>query len=256
LRGKAKNYLFHADTVSILCLFLSAEFFNMNILIVAATTFEIEPFLNKLTFVQKTNDFIQKYRFKDTSIDVLIPGLGMMVTAFQMGRQFSREKYDLAINAGICGSYTQTVSIGDVVEIIEDCVPELGAEDREWFLSIFDLGLLDPDSAPYINGKLITSFKTESKVLEKLPKVKGITVNTVHGNTQSIERVRSLFSPVTESMEGAAFLYSCLHSNVSNVQIRAVSNFVEERDRSRWDLDLALKNLNKTLHELIQEIAV
>jgi futalosine hydrolase len=256
LSSKANNYPFHTDTVSILCLFLSAESINMNILVVAATAFEIRPFLNRLTFVQKTHDYLEQYTIKDTSIDVLIPGVGMMVTAFHMGRQFSREQYDLAINAGICGSYAHTISIGDVVEIIEDCVPELGAEDKDRFLSIFDLGLLDADSTPYINGKLIASFKTESKVLEKLLKVKGITVNTVHGNNQSIERVRSLFSPEIESMEGAAFLYACLLSNIPNLQIRAVSNFVEERDRSRWDLDLALKNLNKTLHELIQEIAV
>jgi futalosine hydrolase len=228
----------------------------MKILLVAATIFEIRPFLSKLVFVQKTNDFLQQYRLKQTSIDILIPGVGMMITAFHMGRQFSREKYDLAINAGICGSYAQTLRIGDVIEIIEDCVSELGAEDRDRFLSVFDLGLSDPDSPPYTNGKLITTNKIKSSVLEKLPKAKGITVNTVHGNRQSIERVRSLFSPETESMEGAAFLYSCLLSDVTNVQIRAVSNFVEERDRSRWNLDLSLKNLNKVLEDIFGEICI
>lgn len=229
---------------------------TMKILVVAATAFEIRPFLDKLDFVQKTNGFLLQYRLKNTSIDVLIPGVGMMNMAFHLGRQFSREKYDFSINAGVCGSYSQTIGIGDVVEIIEDCVSELGAQDHDRFLSVFDLGLLDPDSPPYINGKLITSRKIESGVLEKLHKVNGITVNTVHGNRQSIEEARSLFSPMTESMEGAAFLYACLLSNVPNIQMRAVSNFVEERDHSRWNLDLALKNLNKTLHELIQEITI
>jgi futalosine hydrolase len=228
----------------------------MKVLVVAATSLEIRPFLDKAGFLQKKNDFLHQYRLKDTTIDILIPGAGIMVTAFHLGRQLSQEKYDLAINAGICGSFSPMTRIGDVVEIIEDCVSDLGAEDKDQFLSVFDLGLLDPDSVPYINGKLIKNYKITSAVLGKLPKVKGITVNTVHGNRQSIERVRSLFSPVTESMEGAAFLYACLLLKVPNVQIRGVSNFVEERDHSRWNINLAVNNLNTTLNELLQELAV
>jgi len=225
----------------------------MKILLVVATFFEISPFLNKLDFLQKTNKFLHQYRFKDTSIDVLIPGAGMMATAFHMGRQFSLEQYDFAINAGICGSFIPTIRIGDVVEIIEDCISDMGAEDNDKFLSLFDLGLLDPDSAPYVNGKLIKNDKTGSKVLEKLPKVKGITVNTVHGNRQSIEQVRSLFSPVTESMEGAAFLYACLLEGIPCIQLRAVSNYIELRDKSKWDIGCAVKNLNSVLVDFVEE---
>jgi futalosine hydrolase len=234
-------------------IFINRFLYVMKILVVAATAFEIRPFLNKLAFVRKTNDYVEHYLLKGTSIDVLIPGVGMMVTAFHMGQQFLREKYDLAINAGFCGSYTQTIRIGDVVEIIEDCVSELGAEDKDRFLSIFDLGLLDVDSTPYVNGKLIMSFNTESKVLEKLPKAKGITVNTVHGNTKSIERVRSLFSPEIESMEGASFLYACLLQGIPCTQLRAVSNYVEERDKSKWDIEKAVKNLNNVLSDFLME---
>ena len=143
--------------------------------------------------------------------------------------------------------------IGDVVEIVEDCISDLGAEDNDTFLSVFDLGLLNPDSTPYINGKLINNDKTGSKVLETLPKVNGITVNTVHGNSQSIEQVRSLFSPVTESMEGAAFFYACLLDGIPCVQLRAVSNFIEVREKSNWDIEKAVKNLNTVLSDFIQE---
>jgi futalosine hydrolase len=229
---------------------------TMKILLVASTAFEIQPLLKKLVFSQQTNDFLQQFRIKSTLIDVLIPGVGMMVTAFQLGRQFSLEKYDLAVNAGICGSYTKVIRIGEVVEIIEDCVSELGAEDKDQFLSIYDLGLLDPYTLPYKNGKLFNSLPFSLKTLEALSKVNGITVNTVHGNKESIDRIKLLFSPQTESMEGAAFLYACLLSNVPNAQIRAVSNFVEERNRSRWNLDLALKNLNMALWDIFREVCV
>ena len=228
----------------------------MRILLVAATSFEIRPFLNKLIFLEKKDDYLDRYQFKNTHLDLLIPGVGMMFTAFHLGRQLLIEKYDCVINAGICGSYSHSIPLGDVIEITEECISELGAEDNHHFLTMFDLGLMDPDTFPYKNGKLFNPLPVSTKTLDALPKVNGITVNTVHGNKESIERIKMLFSPQTESMEGASFLYACLLSNVPNAQIRAVSNFVEERDRSRWNLDLALRNLNKTLYDVIQEIAV
>ena len=54
-------------------------------------------------------------------------------------------------------------------------------------------------------------------------------------------------------MEGAAFFYACLLGGVRFHQIRSISNFVEERDRSKWDIPLALANLNKTLFEILKE---
>ena len=83
----------------------------------------------------------------------------------------------------------------------------------------------------------------------------GITVNTIHGNTRNIEKIRLQCDPDTESMEGAAFFYACLSAGVQGVQVRSVSNFVEERDKSRWDVDLALKNLNKSVGEIMKEVA-
>ena len=236
-----------------LCLFLYADSLNVKILVVAATSFEISPFLEKLVFVGKTDNRLMQYRLESISFDLIIPGIGMMVTAFQMGRQFSKEKYDLAINAGICGSFTHNIGIGDVVEVVEDCISDLGAEETDGFLTVFDLGLSDPDSVPYINGVLINNFKMKSGVLGRLRKVKGATVNKIPGSSQSLKNSGILYSPEIETMEGAAFLYSCLMEGIPCTQIRAVSNYVAERDKSKWDVRLAVKNLNRVLIDFVEE---
>jgi len=70
----------------------------------------------------------------------------------------------------------------------------------------------------------------------------------------SILKIRSLFNADVESMEGAAFLFSCLTSKVPCFQVRSISNYVEERDKTRWNLELAFKNLNKALWEIINEL--
>lgn len=225
----------------------------MHLLLTSATAFEIRPLLNQISLVEKVNDFLSRYRNGNHTIDVLIPGVGMAFTAFHMGKQLCGGKYDLALNAGICGSFTNSIPIGQVVEVVEDCFSELGAEGKDQFISMFNLGLMDPDIPPYRKGKLINTLRVRSEVVDKLQKVSAITVNTVHGRPESIDQVRDLFNPQTESMEGAAFLYACLLENVPSIQIRSISNYVEERNRAKWNIELALKNLNSVLMRFIKE---
>ena len=117
-----------------------------------------------------------------------------------------------------------------------DCIPELGAEDDEQFLTVQQLGLLGPDDPPFRGGKLVNPEVPPNRVIAGLRVVSGITVNTVHGNVRSIARVVERFAPDVESMEGAAFMYACLVSGARFAQVRAVSNMVEKRNRGAWKL--------------------
>ena len=224
----------------------------MRILVVAAAEFEIRPSLQKLTFIEKDNDHLAHYRAGNNFIDILIPGIGMMVTAFHLGKQLMKEKYDLAINAGICGSYVHQVSIGNVVEVVEECILDLGAEEKDRFLNVFELGLSDPDFPPFINGIMINKPASASDIIFKLPKVKGATVNRIPGRIQNFENHGIAYSPDIETMEGAAFFYACLTECIPFTQIRAVSNYVEERDKSQWKISLAVKNLNRVVADLVE----
>jgi futalosine hydrolase len=54
-------------------------------------------------------------------------------------------------------------------------------------------------------------------------------------------------------MEGAAFMFSCkLHKN-RHIQIRSVSNYIEDRDVAKWDIPLAVQNLNQFMFDLLNE---
>jgi futalosine hydrolase len=227
----------------------------MKILLVSATTAEIRPLLSQLMFQGSDNDQITHYRFRNSSVDILVTGMGMVATAFFLGKQLHAASYDLAINAGICGSFRDSLQIGSVVQVTSDQFSEMGAEAGEDFLTLGSLGLADPDTPPFTNGKLMGSTRPVFPTLKSVQKASGITVNTIHGNTRSIEKIKLLFDPDTESMEGAAFFYACLQYGLPCFQVRSVSNFVEERDKSRWNAELAIANLNKTLAGLFKEIA-
>ena len=84
--------------------------------------------------------------------------------------------------------------------------------------------------------------------------MRGITVNTVHGNNQSISEIIARLNPEVESMEGAAVFKVCEEFNIPCLQIRSVSNSVEKRNRNNWDLDLAIKNLNIEVEKIINSL--
>ena len=47
------------------------------------------------------------------------------------------------------------------------------------------------------------------------------------------------------------FFQVCEKFNIPCLQIRSVSNKVEKRDLQKWDIDLAVKNLNEELEKII-----
>lgn len=197
-------------------------------LLVAATETEIEPFLKAVQQGQVP-----------ALLDVLVTGVGMVATAFSLGKAFQQQSYDFALNVGICGAISREIALGEMVFIVRDVLYELGAEDDEDFISIVQLGFGEntysaiPGVAAHWSGGL--------------KQVEGITVNRVHGNTQTINRLQQRTSAVVESMEGAAFYYACKQAGIPSMQVRSVSNYVEKRDKSKWKIGLAIKQLNDWL---------
>src|SRR5580698_4328869 len=160
----------------------------MRILIVAATEQEIKPFLEKFQFQQLSQN--NSIELKSHTIDVLISGIGLMHTAFSLGKIFSEEKFDFAIQAGIAGSFDKNISLGEIVIVKKENVSDLGAEDGKDYLDVFKLGLQKRNDFPYKNGLLINSKIILSKTLRGKKRVSAISVNTVHGRRSSIKEIK------------------------------------------------------------------
>src|SRR5688572_32041393 len=108
----------------------------MRILLVAATAPEIAPLLAD----------------RRTDVDVLITGVGMVATAAHCSRALSTSRYDLALNFGVCGSFDAALAPGTVVHVTTDRLAELGAEDDDRFLTIYELQLLGENQYPFERG--------------------------------------------------------------------------------------------------------
>jgi futalosine hydrolase len=189
----------------------------------------------KILLVVATEQEVIKDKFNDCK--VLITGMGMVNTSIQITKEFLQEKYDLVINMGVAGSFSKDYVIGDVVEVVEDNFSELGFEDGNDFGQFSDF---------------VTKYNVAAKT--NLQKVIGITVNTVHGNEQSIAGIVNRLNPDVESMEGAAVFRICNEFIVPCMQIRAISNIVEKRNKANWNMSLAVLNLNNQVEKIIMEL--
>lgn len=212
----------------------------MNLLLVAATPYEIAPFLSAC----RVRD--ERVLVGQHSVRVLITGVGMVATAFAIGRELASGNYDLAINAGIAGCFDPQISLGEVLRVNSDTFAELGAEDGDDFLSIDQMGFGKSAFSP-LPCQL-------PQALESLKVVSAITVNRVHGNQKSIDQTVARFNPQIESMEGAAFFYASNQMGLPSLQIRSVSNKVEVRNKAAWNIPLAIGNLNDCLIDLLNTI--
>jgi futalosine hydrolase len=175
----------------------------------------------------------------------------MVATAAWTSRALAAQRYDVAFNFGLCGSFHASRPPGSVVHVVSDRLTELGAEDDESFLTIHDLQLLGEDEFPFDRGSIVNRTPPANPAMSSLPLANGITVNTVHGNVRSIEAVVERFRPDVESMEGAAFMYACAIAGVPFAQVRAVSNVVEKRNRAVWRITDAVQALGTTALDIL-----
>jgi len=225
----------------------------VRILIVAATAAEIDPLLAALRPRADSERRLGSCRRANHDIDVLTTGVGMVAAAAWSSRVLAMHEYDVALNLGVCGSFDPAISPGVVVHVVSEELPEMGAEADDAFLTLHDLKLLARDEFPFRDGRLMNAAPPPMPALQQLPRVHGITVNTVHGRDSSIAAVRQRCDPQVETMEGAAFMYACLIRGTPFAEIRAVSNVVEKRNRAAWKLSEAIDNLNTVALRMIDQ---
>jgi len=176
--------------------------------------------------------------------ELLVTGVGGAAMSWALQKRLSEGPLPLlTINAGIAGSYAGSLKPGAIVIPTSDCFADMGVDDNGSFVSIFRANLADPDEPPFTDGRIVCSNRWTDAACTLYPAVTAATVNMASGSYPVIERIRSEWNPDIETMEGAWFAYTCAVQKAEYMSVRAVSNIVEPRDLKRWDIPLALREL-------------
>jgi len=216
----------------------------MNCLVAAATILEITPFLE---LYRNNKKFVATH-----DIDVLVTGIGLTATTYSLTRQLQIKRPDIIIQAGVGGCFDLSVPLGSVFVIKQEAIADQSVIELDKLKTLFDLQLVPQNRRPFTNGWLVNKSDTLNKT--KLKKVKGISVNEITTSQQKLSFYREVFNPVVESMEGAALHYVCLMEKVPFLQLRAVSNYMAERNKKNWNMKESILNLNKELISLLKKL--
>ena len=186
----------------------------------------------------------------EKKVDLLITGVGVPVTLYQLQKRLFQKKYDLVIQAGIGGSFNDTIKLGDVLLVKKDIFADIGMEEQHAFTSIYNTPFTDKNEFPYNNGWLINNSRFIDQFNYK--QVNAITINKVSDSQLQQQQFISNFNPDIESMEGAALHFICLQEKTSFLQIRSISNKVGMRDKKEWKIKEAIANLGESLAVIIE----
>lgn len=217
------------------------------ILAVAATQMELSPFLA----VMGDDDG----RWKS-----LISGMGPVETAVRLGRFLYDNVSQIKgiVQFGVGGAYIQPDERHQV-PMLAVCLAE-----REVF---GDLGVTFQDDIEYFPEGLAgkTLFSLDNDLLKKSCKVLEantiecfsgtfVTVNSVSGTASRGEFLRRRWDGLCENMEGGTAARLCNELNIPLVELRVISNYVEDRNVQNWQLHEACARAGKLGALLVKEL--
>jgi futalosine hydrolase len=214
---------------------------------------EVRLLADEFECIKEQNNFLKSYIYRGLEIDILVSGIGTTFTTFHLTNTLHSTKYSLVMNIGIAGSFTHDLKIGQVVNVASEEFADLGIEDQEEFLTLFDSGFLSANEFPFKNGILKNPL---AENFLNIFAVRGITSNKSSGRMQGINKLSAKYNAHIESMEGAAVFYVCKWMGVPFLEIRAISNYIEPRDPSKWDIPLALENLQDSTLKVLQTFKI
>ncbi|MBO9561332.1 MAG: futalosine hydrolase [Niastella sp.] len=218
----------------------------MHILLAAATTFEIQPVID---FLRESENSVGGH-----SVGVVITGVGLLHTSYGLACSLREIRPDLLLQAGIGGSFSPSLLPGQVVLVGEEIVGDLGVEEDRVFKDVTDMGFLEVNEPPYTNKWLVNDQVTRWEHTG-LPVVKGLSINEITTRAERIALLQQKYAASVESMEGAAFHYVALQEGIPFLQLRAISNFVGERDKAKWRIKEAITGLNDELIKVLKGIS-
>lgn len=224
-----------------------------HLLIISATSFEVAG-LQQYLQTTATQNADGSFQLKQLKISMHCTGIGLVATTFHLTQLLLSTRPDMVLQLGIAGVLEPHIPLGTMVWVKEDLIADLGARDAEGlFLSLEAIGLSD-SSAGLLHSHPLPGFIPH---VSKLPKALGLSVNQITGNAADVKQYAQTgtYDCHIESMEGAALHYVCGELHIPCLQLRSISNYIEPRDKSRWQMKTAIDNLNSFACTLLENIS-
>lgn len=201
--------------------------------IIASTQLELNMILSKITLLQMltvhNKNFYKGFFNNYAPIVACLSGIGKVNASHGITLMMERFKPDIIYVIGVGGAYPASkLQIGDIAIATKEIYGDEGLSLRNSFHTMDELGLplLKTNGSSYFNE---FPMYIPDYLLEFENKGVFITVSSCTGSLDKATEIEQRFNAICENMEGAAIAHICTLYKIPVVEIRGISNIIEER---------------------------
>jgi futalosine hydrolase len=202
---------------------------------------------------------------RSSSAAVLTTGIGAVNTAHALTRYLAANRApSLVIQTGVAGAYVPAnIPVGSVVLADTEIYGDLGVLTPDGWRPLEEIGI------PLVEARdarppLFNYFPLDSALVAQAASAAGplvartgkfLTLSQVTGVRALGDALFERFGALCESMEGAAAAHVCALYEVPFLEVRGISNLVENRDRARWRIAEAAVAAQKVVMKCLDAFA-
>jgi len=184
--------------------------------------------------------------------DVLILGVGIFQSGYNIARALITGNYRLVIAAGIAGAYSSDIRLGDTYMVYSNAFADCATEDEDGGMEpVVGSRFLPKDTPPFSNGHILSPISRSLATKLGIGCVRANTVNRIRTSRQDIGEILRLYPAELETMESAAIAYTCAMEGVGYAEIRSVSNHTVPKREQKWNFAESTAKLGAIIDKIL-----
>ena len=200
------------------------------------------------------------------SANLVITGIGAVNTAHALTQYLAtKPKPSLVIQTGIAGAYVPAgVAVGSVLLADTEIYGDLGVLTPDGWRPMEEIGIPLVDASASqparfnyfpLDAALVARAASAAGTSRVARTGKFLTVSQVTGVRALGDALYGRFDALCESMEGAAAAHVCALHDVPFLEVRGISNLVEDRNRAKWRIKEAADAAQAVTLRLIENFS-
>ena len=202
---------------------------------------------------------------RSPAADLVIAGIGAVNTACALTRYLATHpRPSVVIQTGIAGAYVPAnIPVGSVVLADTEIYGDLGVLTLDGWMPMEEIGIPLVEAAGDRPARF-NYFPLDEALVARASAIAGslvaqtgpfLTLSIVTGVQMLGDELWERFGAICESMEGAAAAQVCAIHDVPFLEVRGISNQVEDRDRGKWKIKEAAAAAQAVVLRLIEGLA-
>jgi len=228
---------------------------------------EAERLLGSLVVMRSTtlgSKLLIEGNLDDRRILLCISGMGKVNAAHAATLMFSRFNPKAIVVFGIGGAYPSSgARIGDLAIAKEEIAGDEGVLTQEGFKDAEYIGIpllktatsviysTYAASEPLVQDALRSLGENEETGRRSVHVGSFVTLSTCTGTAARASELEERYHGLCENMEGAAVAQVAVLHGVPWLEVRGISNIVEERDLATWDIPKATQSVQQAVIRIV-----